>query len=349
MKKNIGNNKGIALLLSLIVMMILFIFGAAYLSSMISETGIARNQEKSEQAFFIAESGLQRGIRLLVEDNTFRTTLLSENMSDGFYDLEVIDDPDYPQRIRITSTGHAGAASRITRISLIITGGFDYALFSDDIADPVVADIDCSTAIGNVRGDVHANGTALMGGVSIISGVLTQGELGGPMLNMVQIIMDYHRDNATVIYPHGTLINAQKINHQLIYVEGDVTIDCSNKKGVQFVQSSLVAEGDINIIGQYRFKLDEYNYPQHGKIVALATKTGNITSTDAESLADRDIKGLIFSEQGNINFDYLRTDAAVYGRNITFIDNVDIDYQIKRFPTVGFISGIEFFDWKEVF
>ena len=84
MKNIFQNNRGMALLLTLIVMMILFIFGAAYLGSMISETGIARNQEKSEQAFFIAESGMQRAIRLLVEDNTWRTALLTENMTDGF-------------------------------------------------------------------------------------------------------------------------------------------------------------------------------------------------------------------------------------------------------------------------
>ncbi len=349
MKITVKNNKGMALLLTLIVMMLLFIFGAAYLTSMISETGIARNQEKSEQAFFIAESGLQRAIRLLVEDNSWRTASLIENMTDGFYELVVEDDPVYPERIRVTSTGHSGPASRTTRITLMITGGFDYALFSDDTSDPLVADIDCSIASGSVRGDVHANGTALMGGVSISNGELTQGELGGPILNMIEIDMSFHRDNATIIYPGGTVINAQKIQNQLIYVEGDVTIDCSAKLGVTFTQTSLVAEGDINIIGDNTLKIDEYNYPGQGKVVALATKTGNITSTDATRLQDRNIKGLVFSEQGTIDFDCLRIDAAVYGANIVFRDDLDVDYLVQRFPTVGFIFGLQFFEWEEVF
>ncbi len=349
MKINIKNNKGIALLLTLIVMMVLFIFGAAYLSSMISETGIARNQEKSEQAFFIAEAGLARAIRLLVDDNTWRTALLSENMSDGFYELEVIDDPDYPERIRITSTGHAGAASRITRISLIITGGFDYALFSDDITDPVIADIDCSTASGTIRGNVHANGTALMGGVSLANGTLTQGELGEGMIDIIEIEMPFYRANATVIYPHGTVINAIKTQNELIYVEGDVTIDCTASKGVTFSQTSLIAEGNIDIIGEYTLKLDEYIYPGVGKIVAMATKTGNITSTGATKVQQRDINGLVFSEQGTIDFDYLKTDAAVYGHNVVLRHSIVIDYKIKHFPVNGFIPGIELFEWKEVF
>ncbi len=349
MKITVQKNKGMALLLSLIVMMMLFIFGAAYLTSMISETGIARNQEKSEQAFFIAEAGMQRAIRLLVEDNTWRTASLTENMTDGFYELEVVDDPVYPKRIRVTSTGYAGPASRTTRITLIITGGFDYALFSDDTSDPLVADIDCSMASGNVRGDVHANGTALMGGVSISSGTLTQGELGGPMLNMIQIDMPFHRANATDILPDGEEINDQKIQNKLIYVEGDVTINCSDKKGVTFIQASLIAEGDINIIGENTLKIDEYNYPGYGKVVALATKTGNITSTDATRIQKRDIKGLLFSEQGTIDFDYLKTDAAVYAGNMVFRNDLDVDYKLKRFPAVGFIFGLEFFEWEEVF
>ncbi len=343
------NNKGIALLLTLIVMMLLFIFGAAYLTSMISETGIARNQEKGEQAFFIAESGLERAIRLLIEDNAWRTASLTENMTDGFYELVVEDDPVYPERIRVTSTGYSGPASRTTRITLMLTGSFDYALFSDDTSDPVVADIDCSTASGTIRGDVHANGTALMGGVSIINGTLTQGELGDPILNMIEIDMPFHRANATVIYPGGTVINTPKIQNQLIYVEGDVTIDCSANQGVTFIQTSLIAEGNINIIGENTFKVDEYNYPSQGKVVALATKIGNITSSDATRIQDRDIKGLLFSEQGTIDFDYLKIDAAVYGRNIVFRNDLDIDYQVNRFPTIGFIFGLQFFEWEEVF
>ncbi|MCG2712905.1 MAG: pilus assembly PilX N-terminal domain-containing protein [Candidatus Omnitrophica bacterium] len=348
MKITIKNNKGFALLLTLIVMMILFIFGAAYLTSMISETGIARNQEKSELAFFIAESGLERAIRLLVEDNTWRTAALTENMTDGFYELEVVDDPVDPEKIRITSTGYAGPASRTTRITLIITSGFSYALFSADTTDPVVADIDCSTASGSVSGDVHANGTALMGGVSI-SGELTQGELGDPILSMIEIDMSFHRANATVIYPGGTVINAQRIQNQLIYVEGDVTIDCSGNKGVTFVQTSLIAEGDINIIGGNTLKIDEYNYPGQGKVVSLATKTGNITSTDASKIQERDIKGLLFSEQGTIDFDYLKIDAAVYANNMVFRYALDVDYKVKRFPTIGFVFGTQFFKWEEVF
>ncbi|MFH1093871.1 MAG: pilus assembly PilX N-terminal domain-containing protein [Candidatus Omnitrophota bacterium] len=349
MKIKLINNKGMALLLTLIVMMLLFIFGAAYLTSMISETGIARNQEKSEMAFFIAESGIQRAIRLLVEDNTWRTSSLTENMREGFYELVVEDDPVNPERIRITSTGYSGSASRTTRITLIITGGFNYALFSDDTTDPVIADINCSGASGNVKGDVHANGTALMSGVSITDGTLTQGELGGPLLNMIQIEMPFHRANATVIYPNGTLINAEKIQNQLIYVEGNVTIDCSAKKGVTFIQTSLVAEGDINIIGENTLKIDEYNYPGAGKVVALATKTGNIRSTGAVKIQDRDIKGLLFSEKGTIDFDYLKIDSAVYGHNLIFRKSLDVDYMIKRFPTIGFIFGIQFFEWEEVF
>lgn len=348
MKYRMKNQKGIALLLTLIVMTVLFIFGAAYLTSMISETSIAKNQEKSEQAFFIAESGLKRAIRLLVDDNTWRTDALVENMSGGFYSVEVIDDPITSGLIQITSTGHSGRASRTTRLSLVITGGFNYALFAADSSDPGVLDIDCTGASGNVIGDVHVNGTANLGGISI-TGTLTQGESGGPMINMIEIEMDFHKSNATTIYPGDVVINAAKIQNELIYVQGNATIDCSDKTGVSFIQSSLIAEGDIIITGENTLKIDEFNYPGAGKVVALATKNGDIISTGASKIQERDIKGLIFSEFGTIDFDYLKTDAAIYSQNIIIHNSLDVDYKIKRFPTVGFIFGLQFYEWEEIF
>jgi len=348
MKKMINNNSGIALLLTLIVMMVLFIFGAAYLTSMTTETNIARNQQQSEQAFFIAESGIKRAVRLLVEDNTWRTSGLVENMSDGFYTIVVEDDPVNSGRVRITSTGESGRAKRITRLTLVVTAGFDYAMFAGDTSDPGILDINCSTASGSVNGDVHTNGSADLGGV-FLNGTLTQAESGGGFLNIIQIDMDFHRSEATVIYHGDTTINTQKIQKQLIYVEGDAAIDCSGKKGVSFIQSSLVAEGDIIITGENTLKIDEYNYPGAGKLVALATKNGDIISTGCTRIQERDIKGLLFSETGDIDFDYLKTDAAIYANNIIIHGDVDIDYKVKRFPTVGFIYGIQFYDWEEIF
>lgn len=338
-----------ALLLSLIVLTALFLFGAAYLSVIFSESGIAHNHEDSEKAFFIAEAGIDRAIRLLVEDNSWRTSSLTENLTDGYYTLVVDDDPDYEDRIRITSTGAVGKAKRITRITLTLTAGFDFAIFAGDITDPGITDIDCTEANGNVRGDIHANGTAAMGTVIIQNGVITQGELGDPVYNNILIDLDFHRTEATSILPDGENIDDKLIKDELIYVEGDVTIDCSGKNGVSFIQSSLIAEGDIIITGANKLRIDEYNYSGYGKIVALATKTGNIIETESASLQDRDVKGLVFSEQGIIDFENLKTDAAVYGQNVSFHENLDIDYKIKRFPTVGFIYGMKFYDWEELF
>ncbi|MBU4304292.1 MAG: hypothetical protein KJ893_01490 [Candidatus Omnitrophica bacterium] len=346
MKKN---NKGIALLLALIVLMVLFILSSAYMSAILSESGIARNQQNSEKAFFVAEAGIQRAIGLLVEDNSWRTGSLTENMSEGYYSLVVEDDPVYPERIRITSTGVVGRATRITRITLTITTGFDYAIFAGDISDPGVADINGSGASGTVRGDVHANGTANMGGINITTGTLTQGELGGPIENNIQIDMDFHIEAATIVYNGDTIINAERIQNQLIYVKGNATIDCSATKGVTFVQSSLIAEGNIIITGANGLKIDEYNYPGTGKVVALATKTGNITESGTTKIQNRDVKGLLFTELGTIDFQYLKTDAAVYAQNVRFRNKIDIDYRLKRFPTIGFIFGIQFYGWEEVF
>ncbi|MBI4845766.1 MAG: hypothetical protein HY810_04745 [Candidatus Omnitrophica bacterium] len=347
--KKIINKNGFALLITLIILVILFILGTAYLSSIISEVAIAQNHEKSEKAFFIAEAGMERAIRLLLEDNSWRTASLIENLGEGNYTLVVDQDPVHSNRIRITSTGTIGKVKRITRITLIITTGFNYSIFAGDTNDPAIADINCSGSSGTVNGDVHANGSAIMGGLTIKDGVLTQGESGGQIENIIQIDMAFHKAEATIIYPNNTVINAEKIQNQLIYVEGNVTIDCSANKGVTFLQSSLIAEGNITITGANIFKVDEYNYPGHGKVVALASLNGDIVSTGATKIQNRDIKGLLFTQNGKIDFDYLKIDSAVYAQNVILRKNIDIDYKIKRFPTVGFIFGVQFFDWEEVF
>ncbi len=248
-KKLLKNNKGIALLLSLIVLTVLFFFSSAYLTAIISESGIARNQSNSEKAFFIAEAGMERAIRLLVDNNTWRATNYIENLGEGYYSLIVEDDPVTAGRIRITSSGFVNGAKRTTRIRLVITTGFDYAIFAGDISDPGAADINGTGAAGVVKGDVHANGSAIMGGLTIQNGVLTQGESGGKVQGNIQIDMAFHLSQANVIYNGNTVINSEKIQDKLIYVKGNATIDCSNSKGVSFIQSSLIAEGNIIITG----------------------------------------------------------------------------------------------------
>ncbi|MBU1043035.1 MAG: pilus assembly PilX N-terminal domain-containing protein [Candidatus Omnitrophica bacterium] len=158
------NNKGIALLLALIVMVILFMLSTTYLSTMLSESGIARNQENGEKAFFVAEAGIDRAMRLIVETPKADTMPWSyqENMTDGYYIVTVAEATDIGEDfVRIISTGYVGAAQRTTE-AIIYLCAWKFLLMSN--TNITFAD----TAIGSLDGDIHANNSVL--GLGIESG-----------------------------------------------------------------------------------------------------------------------------------------------------------------------------------
>lgn len=158
-------NKGIALLLALIVLVVLFMLSTAYLSSMLSENGIARNQENGEKAFFVAEAGIDRAMRLIVETPKVDTMPWSyqENMTDGYYIVKITEATDIGEDyVRIISTGYVGNAQRTTE-AIIYLCAWKFLLMSN--TNITFAD----TATGNVDGDIHANNAVL--GLGIESGL----------------------------------------------------------------------------------------------------------------------------------------------------------------------------------
>ncbi|MFH2144784.1 MAG: pilus assembly PilX N-terminal domain-containing protein [Candidatus Omnitrophota bacterium] len=158
-------NKGIALLLVLIVIMVLSLLGTAYLGSILSESGIARNQENSEKAFFIAEAGINRGLKQIMDypDISLLPWMVTENMTAGHYTVTAAEAPDVGEGyVRITSTGYVDNVSRISEI-VVFMNAWTHALMSN-------TDITYSeTSSGYVNGDVHANGS--VAGIAATSGL----------------------------------------------------------------------------------------------------------------------------------------------------------------------------------
>ncbi|MFH1063199.1 MAG: pilus assembly PilX N-terminal domain-containing protein [Candidatus Omnitrophota bacterium] len=158
-------DKGIALLLALIVMVVLFMLSTTYLSTMLSESGIARNQENGEKAFFVAEAGIDRAMRLIVETPNVDTMPWSyqENMTDGYYIVTVAEAVDIGEDfVRIISTGYVGNAQRTTE-AIVYLCAWKFLLMSN--TNITFAD----TATGSLEGDIHANNSVL--GIGVKSGL----------------------------------------------------------------------------------------------------------------------------------------------------------------------------------
>ncbi|MBU3912430.1 MAG: hypothetical protein KKD90_07610 [Candidatus Omnitrophica bacterium] len=78
---NIKNNKGTILIISYLVIAVLLILSAAFLSRSISENRIAERQKWSVRAFSIAEAGLERALYDLRQD--FKNDLIDPSWADG--------------------------------------------------------------------------------------------------------------------------------------------------------------------------------------------------------------------------------------------------------------------------
>ncbi|MCM8813125.1 MAG: pilus assembly PilX N-terminal domain-containing protein [Candidatus Omnitrophica bacterium] len=157
--------RGIALLIALFALVILFLLGTAYLSAVLSEAGIARNQESGEKALYLAEAGLERALRVMTEDPDAGVLpwTLQENMTNGYYRVTAEEATDIGDGfVRIISYGYSGKAQRICELVVYLCA-WKYLLCSN-------TDITFTpTALGTVEGDIHANNSVL--GISAHNGL----------------------------------------------------------------------------------------------------------------------------------------------------------------------------------
>lgn len=123
--------------------------------------------------------------------------------------------------------------------------------------------------------------------------------------------------------------------------DADTLIDLRNGD-VRLTNLYLICEGDIVIKGTWGLQIRFTGGSGTPRYPTLATKNGDIISTDipqgandAERVQQRQITGLIYSEFGHINLNYLepmQTGSAsfrgnlVYGYEITLDGQIDITY-----------------------
>src|SRR3989338_7673759 len=142
----------------------------------------------------------------------------------------------------------------------------------------------------------------------------------------------------------------------------DMLIDL-NDGAVRFVNSSLISEGDTIIKGPGDNEL-RMSYTAGGTIYPmLATKNGNILSFDAHGAGSetnrvdrRRIAGLIYSEFGQVYFNYLRYPTSgpgsrrrnlIYGKKITLDGRILLRYGPAVRPSGDFVVKPSLRDWNE--
>jgi len=365
-----SNQKGMALLTTLIFVFILVTFAVALLTMTSNDTKLSALQKESTRAFYLAETGIDKALWFLNtpveyggEDKfTWRPTdYPAPGANTEYYQFTIIDigieDPDATppthetDRIEITSVGtvkegkfSAGKRTVVVTAKIGISPSsnlsYNYAVFADLIV----------TLIGNltVNGDVHANedidgsaneptvnGTQTIGGDEDFPKV--DFDWYKEMILNGEIDGIYYGDNTTKIF------NVDETISGIHFVDGDVEIPANVKLNIS--DGAILATGEIRSLGNAEIthtRSADYTNPL--ALVAM----GDITLGGTVA-----VQGIIQSNQditvgGTVDI----VSGALFANNVKVNGDVVITYDPDLLGDVVIGTGIEVYiktSWREAY
>lgn len=269
--------QGSALIGALVAMLILGLFGSAYVALTTSELSLTANYRDGAAAQYLAEAGALYACVKLKTDKSFRAltnsatpTVLpavakNTGATSGTYEVSVTRFDNNSLKREIVSTGTVRSSKRIVRVVLKVIPfpGFyppdlapiaQYGLFSNS-----------GMTINNgvtITGNVRSNATITVGNNVQITGSVQAG--GQPALAFPVIISDLYRQKAdTVIDTNLTISGTFPLNGGMYYINGDLTVENDSvlsgtavfyvtgqvifKNNISAGQILVIAEQDITV------------------------------------------------------------------------------------------------------
>ena len=332
------DNHGLALIVSIIVMLLLSSLGVFSVSLLSTDTHISLDSLSSAQAFFIAEAGVQEVIYKLKNESAYRSdpSVVIGNIGEGSFSVDVSKvDTTYT----LTSTGTVGVVVRTIEQIVLAEGegdggypggvpeAFNYAMhaFGNHVK--------FKNATGTVNGDVAATNQVQDYDDPTINGTVTEGSgVDDPSpvdMDGYEGIAD-HVEGGGFTFEEGNTYGSLG-SEEVWYIEGEVTIE----RGVT-IYGSVIAEHKITI-GSENIIIDAASgYP--------ALISGN--NIHGDGLADSTISGLIYADN-NVKFDSLNNvtiNATILSDNNTFLRYGD--FTINHDPDI-LDNPVPFFDGYE--
>jgi hypothetical protein len=284
-KNKVSNQKGMALLATIIFVFILVLLGTALLTMTNNDSKLSTLQKESTRAFYLAETGIEKALWYInfSPDNTagldWRTTEAKpyyEGSSEESFGVVVTTDETDSDlkatKISFISTGRVdkgGEFNKGTRkIEVKLIKGiaqndslsYNYAIFTDDDM----------TINGNiyVNGDIHANGDISVSGgaFDLVNGNATAtgtvsgyaGTSGVAKQAIPVIDFEYYKGIAQggggVYYGDNTskIFSSDEIITGIHYIDGDVIIkpplsNLTIQDGAIFATGTITSSGNCNI------------------------------------------------------------------------------------------------------
>ncbi len=366
----LSNQKGMALLTTLIFVFILVTFAVALLTMTSNDTKLSTLQRESTRAFYLAETGIEETLWYL---NT-PVDLGGEGLMwigphhDGtlteFYDVIISYDLGPPEIKTLISTGKViggGEFNKGTRKievklkkGVAPSGGLNYthAIFTND-------DMTIKGGV-SVSGNIHSNGDLFVSSPTVFNledgdatacGTNDYGDGGQPELDFPTIAWDYFQDLAErevdggFYYPGDyTFEGADTILTGIHFIDGDVII----KNDIFLINATIMATGTIDVLGSGDVTMGN-EIEDHP--LALAAK-GDITiggSVHGEGVIQTEGN---FTNNGNVNIQ----EGAIYaelgvfngGGGVAF----NVSYSTKLLGLAVSGTGIPVWkkiSWREVY
>jgi hypothetical protein len=358
LKNLLSNQKGMALLTTLIFVFLLVTFGVALLTMTSNDTKLSTLQRDSTKAFYLADAGIDKALWYLnTPEDLGGKGMFSwrpspsdpEGTSLEYYEIRIENKGDISlgeedtDKIEITSMGVVknengkvvGKRTVIVEakigISPVSTLCYNYALAADSI-------LTINGAI-TINGDIHANGS--IGGSNNDPTVYGEQTIGGDKIYPI-IDFEYYKQLAIAnetYYDYSKVFNTDETITGIHFIDGDVDI----KAILNISDGAIFATGEITSYGNAvitHTKSEIYDNP-----LALVAK-GDITLSGTVST-----EGVIQSE-GDIKIigtvDVLN--GAIVGDNITVEGNVSVTYNLDLQGEVVVGTGIEIYkriSWRE--
>ena len=365
------NQKGMALLATLIFVFILVTFAVALLTMTSNDTKLSALQRESTRAFYLAETGIDKALWYLntpVEyggedkfdwrptepypDSASNTEYYQFTIKDiGVENSEAIPPTHATDRIEITSVGtvkegkySAGKRTVVVTAKIGIspssTLSYNYAIFADLII----------TLIGNltVNGDIHAN-VDIDGSNNdpTVNGEQTiGGDEGYPKVDFEsykeKILNDeidgiYYGDNTSKIF------NANETISGIHFVDGDVEIPANVELNIH--NGAILATGEIRSLGNAKIthtRSTDYTNPLALVAMKDITLGGTISVQGViQSYQNIDVGGTVDIVKG-----------ALFANNVRVNGDVIITYDPDLLGEVVIGTGIEVYlkaSWREVY
>lgn len=264
------NKKGIALILSFIIIVILTILGSALLLRSISERVIAQQYAQSTQAFWLAEAGINCAVRELDDDfNISQADLIdacSANLGQGSYAVASLEDTIVgglaARRVTVEGFVPAGAADPLRTVRVLIRQDippnfFDNAIYS-------AGEVDLNGNAYSVTGDVRFADE--MDNRDNVDGTITQDPSISPLalLDFEELLAISQRQQNVYVMSGNQLVNEATGSTDFpanfwsaqgtdgIDNDGDTSIDEADEMvNVVYVDGNLTLKGNIGTIGGF--------------------------------------------------------------------------------------------------